>query len=94
MADGLYRQMANYRCMATLFLLCDVLPHVCRLSRILQQESIDLTELGKAVNATLSLLQPYQASCDPDGHLASLDKELDGALKHYVSLPTLADKHF
>ena len=46
MADGLYRRMANYKCMATLFLLCDVLPHICCLSRIFQRESIDLAELG------------------------------------------------
>ena len=95
MADGLYRQMANYNCMATLFLLCDVLPYVCFLSRLFQKESIDLAEIGKAVNTTLCLLRPYQSGCNPNGHLVTLDKQLDtvdGALKDYVSPPSPFDK--
>ena len=32
------------------FLFCDVLSHVCFLSQLFQRESIDLAELGKAVN--------------------------------------------
>ena len=91
----LFLPVANYKCMATLFLLCDVLPHVCFLSRLFQRESIDLAELGKSVNTTLCLLRPYQFGCNPDDYLAKLDKQLDtidGALKCYVSPPSPADK--
>ena len=68
------------------FLFCDVLSHVCFLSQLFQRESIDLAELGKAVNTTLCLLLPYQSDCNPDGYLTTLDKQLDtvdGALKYY-----------
>ena len=58
-------------------------------------ESIDLAELGKAVNTTLCLLCPYQSGCNPDGYLATLDKQpdtVDGALKRYDSPPSTAVK--
>ena len=92
MADGLYRQMANYKCMAMLFLLCDVLPHVCFLSRLFQKESIDLAELHKAVDTTLQLLHPYRSGCLSNGHLASLEVQLNGSLKDYITFPSLSDK--
>ena len=36
MVDGLCRQMSKFNFVATLYLLCDVLPHICRLSRVFQ----------------------------------------------------------
>lgn len=69
MADGFYQQMANYRCIATLFVLCDMLPHVCFLSHLFQKESIDLAEIGRAVSTTLHLLHPYHSGCNPNGYI-------------------------
>ena len=82
-AVGLYRQMANYKCMATLFLLCDVLPHVCFFSRLFQK---DLAEIGKAVNTTLCLLRPYQSGCNPNGYLVNNSIQL---MEHWKTMSHL-----
>ena len=76
MTDGLYHQISRFNFVATLYLLCDVLPHICRLSRVFQREAINLTELNRLVHTTLGVIQPLMQSCDPDGHLAKVGEDI------------------
>ena len=92
MADGLYRQTSKFNFVATLYLFCDVLPHICRLSRIFQREAIDLTELSRLVRTTLEILQPLMHTCDPDGHLAKVGEHIDEQLSSYVTPPSQSQK--
>ena len=85
MADGLCRQMSKFNFVATLYLLCDVLPHICRLSRVFQREAIDLTELNRLVHTTLGVIQPLMQSSDPDGHLAKVGEDIDEQLSTYIT---------
>lgn len=89
MADGLYRQMSKFNFVATLYLLCDVLPHICRCSRVFQREAIDFTELNRLVHTTLGVIQPLMQSCDPDGHLAKVGEDIDGT---YITPPTQSQR--
>ena len=92
MADGLYREVAKFKFVATLYLLCDVLPHICRLSRIFQREAIDLTELSRLVHTTLEVLHPLMNECDPDGHLAKVEEHIEQQLSPYVTPPSQAQR--
>ena len=51
-AIGLVKIVKSYNFVASLYLFCDVLPHVCKLSLIFQQQEVDLTVVQSQVNAT------------------------------------------
>ena len=90
MVDGLYHQISRFTFVATVYLLCDVLPHICCLSRVFQREAIDLTELNRLVHTTLGVIQTLMQSCNPNGHLVKLGEDIhvDQQLSTYITPPT------
>ena len=92
MADGLYHQISRFNFVATLYLLCDVSPHICRLSHVFQREAINLTELNRLVHTALGVIQPLMQSCDPDGHLAKVGEDIDQQLSTYITPPTQSQR--
>ena len=59
--------------------VCDVLPHVCKLSLIFQQQEVDLTVVQSQVNATLACIGAYKDN--PGPNLTKLDAELNSSLQ-------------
>ena len=69
----------SYYFVASLYLFCDVLPHVCKLSLIFQQQEVDLTVVQSQVNATLACIGAYKDN--PGPNLTKLDAELNSSLQ-------------
>ncbi|KAI8493031.1 hypothetical protein Bbelb_290350 [Branchiostoma belcheri] len=66
------------RVLATLYLLCDVLPHLSALSKCFQQKNLDLTEIQRAVEAKKEVLrlareEPLDQHLGPEGRLHGMD---------------------
>ncbi len=55
-AVGLSRVVQTFKFIATLYMMCDVLPKVARLSRIFQLSAIDLSQLNAHVSVTVQSL--------------------------------------
>ena len=55
-ARGLLHAMKTYRFVATLYLLCDVLPILSITSLVFQKENVSLTAILPSVNPTISPL--------------------------------------
>ena len=53
MAIGLLKTIKTYKFVATLYLMCDLLPHLARLSCMFQAADIDLSQIQCQVTATL-----------------------------------------
>ena len=53
LAVGLSRVVQRYNFIATLYMMCDALPKVSRLSRIFKLQSLDMSELHKHVSTTI-----------------------------------------
>ena len=69
----------SYDFVASLYLFRDVLPHVCKLSLIFQQQEVDLTVVQSQVNATLTCIGAYNDN--PGPNLTKLDAELNSSLQ-------------
>ena len=65
MAIGLAKMVRTYQFVASLYLFCDVLPHICRLSLVFQQQEVDLSVVWSQVSATLALLSAYDIYTQP-----------------------------
>ena len=79
MAIGLVKMIKTYLFVASLYLFCDVLPHVCRLSLVFQQQEVDLSLIRSQVSATLALLSAYEDNPTPS--LSTLEADLSGSLQ-------------
>ncbi len=79
MAVGLVRMVKTYQFVASLYLFCDVLPHICRLSLVFQQQAVDLSVVRSQVSATLTLLSAYEDN--PTLSLSTLEADLSGSLE-------------
>ena len=56
-ATGMYHLMIKFEFLATLILLCDVLPTINRLSEMLQMSKLDFSGVGVAMKATVASLK-------------------------------------
>ena len=65
--------------MASLYIFCDVLPHVCKLSLIFQQQEVDPTVVKSQMNATLACVGAYKDNLSPN--LTKLYAELNSYLQ-------------
>ena len=79
MAIGLVKIVKTYQFVASLYFFCDVLPHVCKLSLVFQQQEVDLTVVQPQVNATLACIGAYKDN--PGPNLTKLDAELSSSLR-------------
>ena len=78
MAIGLVKTIKTYEFVASLYLFCDVLPHICKLSLIFQQQEVDLSAVRSHVTATLACISKYEDSPTPS--LSGLEADLSGPL--------------
>ena len=76
-ALGLVKMIKTYNFVASLYLFSDVLPHICRLSKIFQDRQVDLSMIK--LSATLAVIQRYEESPSPS--LLHLDSDLDTIFK-------------
>lgn len=76
MAKALWSWLHTYKTIATLYLLCDVLPHLSALSKCFQQKKLDLTEIHKAVETKKQVMQLARDQPLEGGRLADLDADL------------------
>ena len=72
-ARGLLHAMKTYKFVATLYLLCDVLP-ILSMSLVFQKENVSLTAILPSVNATISSLSLLRTQ--PGVHLQKIDDVL------------------
>ena len=75
LATGLSNVVRKYYFVASLYMMCDVLPPVSRLSCVLQTSCIDLSQLHSLVSCTIETLEVLCVS-----RMNSLDADLDNSL--------------
>ena len=79
-AHGLLNFMKTYKFVACLYLLSDVLPHLCRLSRIFQKEDVDLSLIQPCLKTTIDAIKEYLHCPGPnlskDDHALETDFKL------------------
>ena len=80
-AAGLIKMITTYKFLATLYMMCDILPHLARLSCMFQSADIDLSLLQPQVSVTLVKLRQLRSI--PGEHLSSLDQVISSDLKEW-----------
>ena len=78
MAIGLVKLVKTYEFIASLYIFCDVLPHICKLSLVFQQKEMDLSVACSQVSATLDCISVYEDNPTPG--LSTLEADLRGSL--------------
>ncbi|CAH1240852.1 EDIL3 [Branchiostoma lanceolatum] len=76
MARAFWTWLSQYKAIVTLYLLCDVLPHLSGLSKIFQQNRLDLTEVHKAVETKKKVIRLARGQPLEGPRLAELDEDL------------------
>ena len=80
-AAGLLNMITQFKFIATLLLLCDILPHLNRLSCMFQSADLDLSLIQSQILATLEKLRQLRDT--PGDYLKSLDSILKTTLKDW-----------
>ena len=92
-ALGLVKSMKCYKFIACLYMTSEVLPHLSRLSRLLQSSDIDLTMIMPSLQAYVSALSSYQSNEAPD--VIAAHAALNDSLKVFaISMPPLCKENF
>ena len=73
-ALGLVHMIKTYRFVATLHLLCDVLPHLSRLSKAFQKRDVNLAHIEPMLKATIATLTKLRKERGP--HLKKVNEVL------------------
>ena len=81
LALGLWTVIKKYDFIATLYMMCDVLPIVNRLSRILQAKDIDLSQLHGLVSSTVDGLKGLKTSNGV--YLGKIETDITGSLSDF-----------
>ena len=81
---GLATLLCEYRFVATLLFLCDVLPHVTILSRCFQQSYCDYSIIPQMISTTLTALREFQESEGPN--LRKLPEFLEHLKKNDINI--------
>ena len=81
LAVGLCKVVQKYNFIATLYMMCDALPKVSRLSRIFQLSAIDMSELHSHVQTTVASLDSLNSH--PGENFNQLDSDLLSSLAPY-----------
>ena len=81
-ARGLLKFIRTYELVACVSLLSDVLPHLNRLSTILQTRDINLTMLQTSITATTEVITIYEAQ--PGPHLSDVDELIKTRLQGFT----------
>lgn len=89
-AHGLLKLMKTYKFVACAYLLSDVLPHLSRLSKIFQKQSVDLSLVQPCVKTAIESIKQYETTAGPN--LSKLDQVLATDLQDFHITPTEAQK--
>ena len=76
-ATGLFHLMTKFEFLATLFLLCNILPTINRLSRVFQTSKIDMATVNTSVIATMASLKAQESEDMTMNLKAYIDKLKD-----------------
>ena len=82
--------MKCYKFIACAYLLSDVLPHLGRLSRIFQKESVDLSLIQPCLKTTIDAIKKYEDT--PGPNLSKVDDVLATDLKDFQIVATDTQK--
>ncbi|XP_030281580.1 zinc finger protein 862-like [Sparus aurata] len=74
-AFGLLAWLKDYRTLATLYLLCDLLPHLSALSRCFQHAKINLLQIHSNVQTTVALVRTMREGMN-GSRLSKLEQDL------------------
>lgn len=74
-AFGLLAWLKDYRTLATLYLLCDLLPHLSALSRCFQRAKINLLQIHSNVQTTVALVRTMREGMN-GSRLSKLEQDL------------------
>lgn len=74
---GIARLMKTYNFVATILLLCDVLPHVLRLSKLLQSKLMDITFLQAELKMCLDSIQSVRDDVTQGCHFSRAAAECE-----------------
>ena len=91
-AHGLLHAMKTYKFVATLYVLCDVLPILTTLSLVFQKENVSLTAILPSVNATIASLNLLRSQ--PGLHLQKIDEVLVDLTTQFGIIVTESDKKY
>lgn len=91
-ARGLLHAMKTYKFVATLYLLCDVLPILSTMSLVFQKENVSLTAILPSFNATVSSLSLLRTQ--PGVHLQKVDDVLRHLSTQFGITVTDSDKEY
>ena len=83
LAVGLSRVVQRHNFIATLYMMCDALPKVSRLSKIFQLSTIDMSELHKHVKTTIESLNTLSSNPESGDNFRKLDTDLESTLAPY-----------
>ena len=77
-AHGVSKVVRQYNFIASLYMMCDILPVITRLSCVIQSTSIELSQLHMLVSSTIRTLKMYRTN--PGFQLDKLDADLKESL--------------
>ena len=80
LAVGLSRVVQRYNFIGTLYMMCDALPKVSRLSRIFQLSTLDMSELHKHVSTTVEGLSSLISNPEVGENFRNLNTDLESTL--------------
>lgn len=85
-ACGLVRLMRKFFFVASLSLFADVLPHLCKLSKIMQSSSLDFTILQPVVDSCVRCIEQQQTT--PGSYLSHVDDLISklGDSGHHINV--------
>ena len=89
-AHGLLKLMKTYKFVACAYLLSDVLPHLSRLSKVFQKQSVDLSLVQPCLKTAVDSIKQYETTQGPN--LSRLDQVLATDLHDFNITPTDAQK--
>lgn len=89
LAIGLSKVVQQYNFIATLYMMCDALPKVSRLSRIFQLSAIDMSQLNKHVSTTVESLNDLCNNPGAGEYFRKLDSDLASTLAPYKIIHSL-----
>ena len=80
-AIGLVTCTHNYKFVATLLLMCDVLPHLSRLSKLFQRKDVNLAHIEPMLNSTIDFMKRLEK--ERGSHLKCLNEVLNVDLRSF-----------
>lgn len=86
MAVGLLKMVKSYKFIATLYMLCDLFPHLPRLSCMFQAADVDLSQIQSQVTVTLTQIRNIRDKGGKNMH--NLRSVLTTSLKDWDITPT------